>query len=51
MYQDAPGKEAFTAQIKKSLVRSISLADLISGGKISKKLEDHEGDDGPDIQL
>lgn len=51
MYQDAPGKEAFTAQIKKSLARSISLADLIAGGEIPASLEDHKGDDGLDIQL
>jgi len=35
MYQDAPSKEAFTAQIKRSLSRSINLADLISGNEAS----------------
>jgi Restriction endonuclease NotI len=30
LYKDAPAKDAFTAQIKRSLVRAVSLADLIA---------------------
>ena len=43
MYQDAPLKDAFTAQIKKSLVRAINLSDLIAEGEIPAGLEDHDG--------
>lgn len=31
LYKEAPQKEAFTAQIKRSLVRTVNLSDLISG--------------------
>jgi hypothetical protein len=41
LYKQAPGKEAFTARIKRSLVRAVNLADLIAKGKIPP-MEDHE---------
>jgi hypothetical protein len=41
MYKDAPLKEAFAAQIKRSLVRAIRLDDLIKAGEIPS-MEDHE---------
>jgi hypothetical protein len=34
LYKEAPQKEAFTAQIKRSLVRAVNLADLIAKGEI-----------------
>lgn len=34
LYKEAPKREAFTTQIKRSLVRAVSLADLISSGDI-----------------
>lgn len=34
LYKEAPHKEAFTAQIKRSLVRAVNLADLIAKGNI-----------------
>lgn len=43
LYKEAPQKEAFTAQIKKSLVRAVNLADLIKAGEIPE-MEDHDGD-------
>lgn len=47
MYQDAPAKDSFTAQIKRSLGRAVNLADLIAQGEIGD--DDHEalieGDD------
>jgi hypothetical protein len=43
MYKDAPKKEAFTAQITRSLVRSVKLADLIKSGEIPM-MENHEGE-------
>lgn len=46
LYKDAPLKEAFTDQIKKSLVRSVNLADLIDAGDIPEGLEEHENE-GP----
>jgi hypothetical protein len=36
LYKEAPQKEAFTTQIKRSLVRAVNLADLIVKGKIPK---------------
>ncbi len=30
LYKEAPSREAFAAQIKRSLTRSISIADLLS---------------------
>ena len=36
LYKDAPKKEAFTSQIKRSLVRAIDLADLIATKEGSK---------------
>lgn len=42
LYKEAPKKEAFTAQIKRSLVRAVNLADLIAAGEIPP-MEDHEG--------
>lgn len=44
LYKEAPQKDAFTAQIKKSLVRAVNLADLIKAGEIPK-MEDHNGED------
>jgi hypothetical protein len=41
MYKEAPQKEAFTAQIKRSLVRALNLADIINAGEVPP-LEDHE---------
>jgi hypothetical protein len=41
LYKQAPGKEAFTARIKRSLVRAVNLSDLIAKGKIPP-MEDHE---------
>lgn len=43
LYKEAPLKEAFTSQIKRSLVRAVNLADLIKAGKIPK-IEDHESE-------
>lgn len=34
MYHDAPAKDAFTDQIKRSLVRAVNLADLIAQGEV-----------------
>ena len=34
LYQDAPAKDAFTSQIKRSLVRAVNLADLIAQGEV-----------------
>ena len=36
LYKDAPKKEAFTSQIKRSLVRAIDLADLIAAKEGTK---------------
>lgn len=41
LYKEAPQKEAFTAQIKRSLVRAVKLADLIKAGEIPP-MEDHK---------
>lgn len=41
LYKEAPQKEAFTAQIKKSLVRAVRLEELIESGEIPA-MEDHE---------
>lgn len=41
LYKEAPQREAFTAQIKRSLVRAVNLADLIATGDIPD-FEDHE---------
>ena len=46
LYKDAPLKEAFTDQIRKSLVRAVNLADLIDAGDIPEGLEEHENE-GP----
>jgi hypothetical protein len=46
LYKQAPGKEAFTARIKRSLVRAVNLADLIAKGNIPP-MEDHEHEDEP----
>jgi hypothetical protein len=35
MYQDAPAKDAFAGQIKRSLVRAVNLADLIAQSEAS----------------
>jgi Restriction endonuclease NotI len=43
LYKEPPKKEAFTAQIKSSLVRAVNLADLIAVGEIPS-MEDHEDD-------
>ena len=43
LYKQAPGKEAFTARIKRSLVRAVNLADLIAKGNIPA-MEDHDND-------
>lgn len=43
MYKDAPQRDAFTDRIKHSLVRAVSLADLIATGTSSDSLEDHTG--------
>lgn len=32
LYREAPSKDAFTSQIKRSLVRAVDIADLIAGG-------------------
>lgn len=42
LYKDAPQRESFTNQIKRSLVRAVNLADLIETGEIPDYLEDHE---------
>ena len=44
LYKEAPQKEAFCAQIKKSLVRAVNLADFINAGEIPA-LEDHEDEE------
>lgn len=41
LYKEAPKKEAFCAQIKRSLVRAVNLADLVNAGEIPP-MEDHE---------
>lgn len=41
MYADAPNKDAFTNQIKRSLARAVNLSDLIAQGDIPD-LEGHE---------
>lgn len=41
LYKEAPQKEAFTAHIKRSLVRAVNLADLISAGDVPP-MEDHQ---------
>lgn len=41
LYKEAPQREAFTAQIKRSLVRAVNLADLIATGDIPE-FEGHE---------
>lgn len=46
MYKEAPQKETFTAQIKRSLVRAVNLADLIAEGEIPA-MEGH--DDEADV--
>jgi hypothetical protein len=52
LYHEAPQKDAFGAQIKRSLARAVDLADLIAQGKIPS-MEDHDGGPGSekDIQL
>jgi len=47
LYKEAPQREAFTSQIKRSLVRAVNLADLIAAGEIPD-LEDHDGDAATD---
>lgn len=49
LYQDAPQREAFTARIKRSLVRAVNLADLIAAGEIPQGLEDHEDEGAPSV--
>ena len=47
LYKEPPQRDAFTAQIKSSLVRgAVKLADLIAAGEIPPGLEDHE-DEAP----
>lgn len=46
LYKEAPQKEAFTTQIKRSLARAVNLSDLISQGVIPD-MEDHEGEVDP----
>lgn len=41
LYKEAPQKEAFCEQIKRSLVRAVNLADLVNAGEIPP-MEDHE---------
>lgn len=48
LYRDAPAKDAFTAQIKRSLVRAVNLADLIAQGEVGDDHDDEaliEGDE------
>lgn len=47
LYQDAPAKDAFTARIKRSLVRAVNLADLIAQGEVGGEDDEAliEGDD------
>lgn len=47
LYKDAPKKEAFTAQIKRSLVRAVNLADLISTGEVPP-MENHGAEGNSD---
>lgn len=44
LYKEAPQKEVFTAQIKRSLVRAVKLSDLIEEGEIPA-MEDHGDED------
>lgn len=46
LYKDAPQREAFTDQIKRSLVRAVNLADLVEAGEIPDDLEGHEDEVG-----
>jgi len=41
LYKEAPQKDVFCAQIKRSLVRAVSLSDLIEAGEIPP-IEDHK---------
>lgn len=43
LYKQAPTKEAFSKQIKRSLVRAVNLADLVNAGEIPP-MEDHESE-------
>lgn len=43
LYKEAPQRDAFTTQIKRSLVRAVNLADLIATGEIPE-FEDHDGE-------
>lgn len=46
LYKTPPQRDAFTAQIKSSLVRgAVRLADLIASGEIPKGLEGHQDED------
>lgn len=49
LYKEAPQKEAFTAQIKRSLARAVDLSDLIAQGEIPD-MEDHDGGDSPALE-
>lgn len=43
LYKEPPQRDAFTAQIKNSLIRgAVRLADLIAAGEIPAGMEDHE---------
>jgi hypothetical protein len=45
LYKEAPQKKAFTAQIKRSLVRAVKLSELIAEGVIPP-MEDHKDEAG-----
>ncbi len=48
LYKEPPKRDAFTAQIKSSLVRgAVKLSDLIAAGEIPDGIEDHENEAGP----
>lgn len=44
LYKDAPQRESFTDQIKRSLVRAVSFADLIQATEVPEGPENHEGE-------
>lgn len=44
LYKEAPQRESFTDQIKRSLIRAVSLSDLIEAEQVPHDLEDHQDD-------
>lgn len=52
LYKEPPQRDAFTTQIKSSLVRgAVKLADLIAAGEFPHGLEDHEDESAIDGEI